>query len=369
LTGHLKASQTGLFARHMVFNPFRRFGAIQYAPLSTFQNWMPTVKADELIKGPRRRIWLAILLISFALFVAFVTSLRLASLPPLAPKAPDHQVVNTPILGPDPWPLYLPAIPKFHLPEVARYNTPALDRPRTPLFIGFTRNRFMLQQTVLSYIAAGWPRTDIIVVDNSGTLDANERSLLSDDNPFQLDYHLLRSRYGVSILQVPTLLNFAQLQNFFLRTALSEGWDYYFWSHMDIAVLSYEDRIPYRSFYDLTLGFLRDTNITNGDEGNWAIKFFDYDHLTLINVHAWRKIGQWDTFIPYYATDCDAYSRVRLHGYVIEEVRAGHIFDIAATVSDLESKFFPPPSEINVRVSTHAGVFHSQQSSYLISPH
>jgi hypothetical protein len=31
----------------------------------------------------------------------------------------------------------------------------------------------MLQQTVLSYIAGGWPQGDSIIVDNSGTLDAN----------------------------------------------------------------------------------------------------------------------------------------------------------------------------------------------------
>ena len=74
---------------------------------------------------------------------------------------------------------------QFH-PAVASHNLPApvSERPRTPVFIAFTRNSAMLQQTLLSYIAAGWPREDIIVVDNSGTMDANPQSHLSPSNPF-----------------------------------------------------------------------------------------------------------------------------------------------------------------------------------------
>jgi hypothetical protein len=208
----------------------------------------------------------------------------------------------------------------------------------------------MLRQAVLGYIAAGWPRSDIIIVDNSGTLDANEQNLLTHDNPFYLDYDLFRSRYGVSILQTPTLLNFAQLQNYFLRTAISEGWDYFFWSHMDVGILSYEDEVPYRSFYARILEVLKETGTTEeNDEDRWGIKFFNYDFLTLVNVKAWRRVGQWDTFIPYYATDCDAYGRLRMNGYAIDDVKAGHIFDVAATIEDPEDKFFPPQSELPVR--------------------
>jgi hypothetical protein len=76
--------------------------------------------------------------------------------------------------------------------------------------------------------------------------------------------------------------------------------------------------------------------------------FLTSTNLTLVNVQAWREIGQWDTFIPYYATDCDAYSRARLHGYDIDNVTVGHIFDVANTVDDPESKFFPPPSNLTV---------------------
>ncbi|KIX98351.1 uncharacterized protein Z520_05652 [Fonsecaea multimorphosa CBS 102226] len=243
---------------------------------------------------------------------------------------------------------------QFH-PTVALYNlpSPTWQRPRTPLFIAFTRNTAMLQQVVLSYIAAGWPREDIIVVDNGGTMDSNPRRLLSSENPFYVDYDLFRNRYGVSILQTPTLLTFAQLQNFFLRVSMAHGWRYFFWSHMDVAVLSDEEATPYKSFHARVLDVLFDLGVTALDadmgtprtgEKNWAIKYFTYDWLTLVNVEAWRQIGAWDTFIPYYATDCDAYSRIVMNGFTKDDVRAGRIFDLPEAIHDPEAKFFPPPS-------------------------
>jgi hypothetical protein len=39
---------------------------------------------------------------------------------------------------------------------------------------------------------------------------------------------------------------------------------------------------------------------------------------------------------------------VSMNGYTIDEVKAGHIFDIASIVEDPESKFFPPLSELPV---------------------
>lgn len=139
---------------------------------------------------------------------------------------------------------FLPRVPKYNI-----YKSDTL-RPRTPLLIGFTRNYKMLEQTVLGYISAGWPRRDIIVVDNSGTMNANKRKLLSKSNPFFLDYEKLTTRYGVNIFRTPTLLSFAQLQNFIISTALEYGWEYYYWSHMDIMILGHEEETPYKSVYE-----------------------------------------------------------------------------------------------------------------------
>lgn len=260
---------------------------------------------------------------------------------------------NVPLLGSEEnvAALWFPSIGASFMPQVASYNL--RDEPariRTPLFIGFTRNHQLLEQTVLSYIAAGWPREDIIVVDNSGTMDANSQGLLSKDNPFFLDYQLYRSVYGVSILQTPTLLSFAQLMNFYLRTAIAQRWLFFFWSHMDVAVLSDETATPYKSFHTQVTELLTSLGYGGGSVRNdWAVKFFAYDWLTLVNVDAWRTIGAWDTFIPYYAGDCDYYSRIAMHGYSKDDAKAGHIYDVSSVLSDPKAKLFPssPDEQLN----------------------
>lgn len=304
--------------------------------------------------------------------------------------------------------LYFPPVGRTFYPTVPKWNEPPKIRARTPLFIPFTRNDTMLTQAVLSYIAAGWPREDIVIIDNSGTLDSNNRGALSQGNPFFLDYEKFRKRYGVSILQTPTLLNFAQLQNFMLRQALARNWPFYFWSHMDVAVLSAEEFKPFRSFYQRVLNVLygsgldaydvqapearlEEENIpplqnismtsdwATEDDGQgrfkslipemtphrdftelrisrrflrqwpkknlkWAVKFFQFDNLVLVNVEAWRKIGAWDTFIPYYHSDCDYYGRLLMHGFRRDEHSVGYIMDIADVVQDPENRFFPGES-------------------------
>ena len=266
---------------------------------------------------------------------------------------------SPPLLGAEenPAALWLPPKgTKFEL-EVPGYlkHQPSANRIRTPLFIAFSRNYELLEQALLSYISVGWPREDIIVVDNTGTFDANNRRELSKDNPFFLDHDLLRSTYGVSIMQTPTLFNFPQLMNFYLRMAVAQDWAFYFWSHQDVAVLSNETAQPFKSFYQGVLDVLNDLDIhslqsepssSTMNTEKWAVKWFSYDWLSLNNVEAWRTIGPWDTFIPYYSADCDAYSRILLNGFTREEVRVGHVFDVADAVTDRIAKFFSPdPTE------------------------
>lgn len=215
----------------------------------------------------------------------------------------------------------------------------------TPLFIPFTRNDAMLTQTLLSYIAAGWPREEIIIVENTGTMDANPNGLLSKGNPFYLNYDTLRGRYGVSILRTPTLLSFAQLQNFMWATARSRGWRFYYWSHQDVAVLSDEAATPYRSFYSNVLTSLRALNATADSQDpkiRWAARFYNFDWLTLVNVDAISGVGAWDPFIPYYNTDCDWYERARLAGYSVDEERVGDIYDLHKHFPTPEERFFGP---------------------------
>ncbi|THZ84968.1 hypothetical protein D6C84_03699 [Aureobasidium pullulans] len=253
--------------------------------------------------------------------------------------------LDAPVLGPteNPFLLYYPALPesgntsRIQPPHI---NKPIVSRPRTPLFLSFTRNNAMLLQTLHSYISSGWPASDIIIIDNSGTMNANPLSLLSTSNPFYLDYRTLREAYGVSILQTPTLLSFSQLQNFYIRTAIAMDWHYFFWSHMDIVVLPTSTQ-PYKSFYAQVLQVLSNATALSEIGKPWALRFFNYDFLTLVNVEAMKAIGQWDTFVPYYASDCDFYSRVYASGYDTPEsikVTAGKIFDMPSLIPEFAAK-------------------------------
>jgi hypothetical protein len=120
----------------------------------------------------------------------------------------------------------LPAIPSWNRPP-----NPHVPE-NTPLFIGFTRNWPLLQQAVFSYITSGWPPEDIYVVDNTGTMRSNSPpGQLTLQNPFYLNVQRLTDVFGVNIIYTPTLLSFAQLQNFYIFTAVEHGWDYFWWSH------------------------------------------------------------------------------------------------------------------------------------------
>ncbi|KAK6355706.1 hypothetical protein TWF718_000099 [Orbilia javanica] len=276
------------------------------------------------------------------------------------PRPPSSNDYSNPQSG-DPY--FLQPLPEERYPIVPSYNTLSKDSkhflaakhlipqsPMTPLFIPFGRNHLMLQQTVLSYIAAGWPRSHIYIIDNTGTMDANIRGLLSKSNPFHLDYEIYRGRYGVNIIRTPTIFSFSQLQNFMLSTAMNKGWSHYYWTHQDVAVLSDETRKPYKSFYENIISSLVSLHPTMNStdakkEGKrWGLVWYSFDHLSLVNVAVAldtdANIGAWDTFIPYYHSDCDYYERMRLNGFPILERRAGDIYDVAQHVKDPEYYFF-----------------------------
>lgn len=143
---------------------------------------------------------------------------------------PEPTIKSPPIV--DNFPLAAAAHSAADLPPIPSWNKPPSKHVDevTPLFIGFTRNWPLLQQVVVSYITAGWPVEDIYVVENTGVMDSNARGLLSLQNPFFVN-HTRLNMFGVNILRTPALLTFAQLQNFYLHTAIEKEWPNYFWSH------------------------------------------------------------------------------------------------------------------------------------------
>ncbi|MCJ1332040.1 hypothetical protein MMC10_008732 [Thelotrema lepadinum] len=224
------------------------------------------------------------------------------------------------------------------IPSVPVYNTPPSPhvREKTPLLIGFTRNWRLLQQVVVSYITAGWPPSDIFVIENTGVMRSNEQGRLSLQNPFYLDYKRLKDVLGVNIIRTPTLLNFAQLQNFYLSTALDHEWPAYFWSHMDVVAVSNEAHDDYKSLYLRAVDAYRES--FSGEylrTHKWAARWFSYDRFTLVNTKTYAEVGGWDTFIGYYITDCDMHERLYMAGYETPDARAGGIWDVATTLDDL----------------------------------
>jgi hypothetical protein len=231
------------------------------------------------------------------------------------------------------------------LPAVASWNKPPSPHipEKTPLFIGFTRNWPMLQQCVLSYIAAGWPPEDIYVIDNTGTMKSNfpPNPKITLQNPFYLNVQRLTDVFGVNVISTPTLLTFAQLQNFYIFTSLEKGWDYYFWSHMDILALTEEryEPTPFRSLYGRAVDKLREAtspeymkNPDTGVQDEWGIQFFAYDWLALNNVKSFVKVGGWDTFVSFYTTDCDMHGRFHMSGIKMPVADAGRISDVGGSI-------------------------------------
>ena len=236
------------------------------------------------------------------------------------------------------------------LPKLPSWNKPPSTHvpEKTPLFIGFTRNWPLLQQCVLSYITAGWPPEDIYVVDNTGTMKSNfpPGPKLTLQNPFYLNVTRLTDVFGINVIATPTLLTFAQLQNFYLYVSMENGWEHYFWGHMDIIAITDEkyEAEPFKSLYMRAVDKLREASSPDylrepdGTKPDWAIHFFAYDWLALNKVSAFMKVGGWDTFISYYKTDCDMHSRFEMQGIKMPTADIGRIFDVGSSI-DLNKLF------------------------------
>ena len=244
------------------------------------------------------------------------------------------------------------------LPRIPSWNAPPKTHVKevTPIFVGFTRNWFLLQQTVVALITAGWPPSDIYVVENTGVMNANVKGQLSDQNPFYLDHHRLTEIFGVNVLVTPSLQTFAQLQNYYLYHAITNKWPHYFWAHMDIMIQSSEDKTPYLSFYQKAVNALRQA------KGRWGLKYFAYDWVTLMNTKAMEELGGWDSMISYYTIDCDMYDRMRMLNYSTGADDCGPVYDTGESLPNLQVLY----REGDVLNST---IFHEMQHDFETMTH
>jgi len=194
----------------------------------------------------------------------------------------------------------------------------------------------------VSYITAGWPPEDIYVIENTGVMNSNRDGLLTLQNPFYLDHKRLTKALGISVISTPTLFTFAQLQNFYIYTALDRNWTHYFWAHMDTVVVSDEEWKPegtgeWKSLYVRAVDAMRQT--MEPAWGALASLWFAYDRLALVRTQAFVDVGGWDTAIPFYMTDCDMHERLWMKEFRIENAEAGKVWDVASTLDDLTALY------------------------------
>lgn len=211
-------------------------------------------------------------------------------------------------------------------------------RPSTPLFIAFGSNQYMLQQTVLSSVAAGWAPSQIIVVDNTGVSRANARHHFR--HTF-LNYSLLLDSYGVNIFSNPTRQTFSQLQNLTLELARTAEWTDFYVSHQDVVVRNSLGEDASSTFYDSILREYREIKGSFADNlSKWAFVYYQYDWLIHVNVLSADRIGPWDQFIPYYFSDRNYYGCARRGGFQIFDYHAGSIFDLAECIAEPDKHLF-----------------------------
>lgn len=285
---------------------------------------------------------LAVLIILF-LRLDLRGSLRSGEIDKPEPEPRRHPIykdreTKTPAEIPEYFPLAAKANSPADLPPIPSWNRPPAEHvpEKTRLYIGFTRFWPLLQQVIVSYITAGWPPEDIYIVENTGTMDANKHGRLSIQNPFYLDYHRLTKIFGVNIITTPSLQSFAQLQNMYLSEAINNNLSYYFWGHMDVVVQSHEHKEPYKSLYMRAIDTIRETQQPDYPNNPWAIQFFAYDWLALVNVESFAAVGGWDTMVSYYGTDCDMYARLGMAKFHSPIAEAGEVYDVGRSLDNLE---------------------------------
>ncbi|KAK3372085.1 hypothetical protein B0H63DRAFT_483835 [Podospora didyma] len=294
----------------------------------------------------------------------------------LQPTAPKYKPLPTWTPPPisDPFPLLAttdqdpPPIPHYNVPSPNLHARYGLEKA-PPLFIGFTRQWPMLLQAVVSYITAGWPPSTIYVIENTGVHNKNKDGKLSLQNQFYLNHTTLK-RLGVNVIQTPVLLTFSQMQNSFLSVAYNEDQPYYFYSHQDILVYSFENgkdthkrpsdrewefyddeeedemmnppaagQPGYKTIYE---NCLKDLQTVRKKQERWGFRFYQYDHLTLVNREAMEAVGGWDSMIPYYNSDCDLNGRMKMGGWTMKHRRVGIINDVSSNLDDLEVLYRNP---------------------------
>lgn len=108
---------------------------------------------------------------------------------------------------------------------------------------------------------------------------------------------------------------------------------------MDILMQSAGHNEPYKSLYLRCVDTIRANTCGQQDPRikvpKWALRYFAYDWVTLMNTAAIGELRGWDTMISYYTTDYDMYERMTMAGMSTNNADAGPVYDMSESLDDL----------------------------------
>ncbi|KAJ2987545.1 hypothetical protein NUW58_g4447 [Xylaria curta] len=233
---------------------------------------------------------------------------------------PKYKPTSTQPSVTDPFPLLAtstatpPPIPVYNVPKPGLHRDYGLSY-MPPLFIGFTRQWPMLLQCVVGYLTAGWPPESIYVVENTGVQNSNAD--------------------GKTCL----VMSFEDGPDTIKRPGDRDWFFYDDQEKVDILRPAAAGQKGYRTIYENSL---RELNHTLENEKRWAFRWFQYDHLTLVNRAALDAVGGWDSLMPYYGSDCDMNARLEMDGWTMRHRRIGIINDVSTVLEDLATLYRDP---------------------------
>jgi hypothetical protein len=148
-------------------------------------------------------------------------------------------------------------------------------------------SRTDLLLTALESVRSLWPHT--LIIDNSVS-------------------GLIPDAWPVPMFRAPVPLSFAQTMNWLGRLATDRDCDALLFMHDD-AEAGYGSAERLIAIVDEAVRTQR----------RWGVAFTLYDCLAALSTRMIREVGEWDTVLPQYFSDCDYYRRVKLAGFELIE--------------------------------------------------
>jgi hypothetical protein len=156
------------------------------------------------------------------------------------------------------------------------------------------------------------------------------------------------AKLGVNVARTPVLMNYAQLQSFYVHLAQENHWPYYYRSTQNVLVPSYEDgnnvkprwdQPEYKTVYELCLAELRRA-LDSGER--WADRFLADDDLRLVNREAYDDVGEWDSSMPYPLTNYNMRLRLHKRSWTQQYGEVGIITDVSTALEDPPALYRDP---------------------------